>query len=151
METGIHGVHRQREWEAVVAVEAEGVEGDTARFVALPDETLVVEEGEDVESLAGGLDDVVQVPYRAEAIRRSNTQWVIGVRRIQVVELEDDPGGDTVTLTFRDGERTLLVDGARTFGSIPALELLGAARSESYVVEGERLADGFWEVQVTPL
>ena len=41
-----------------------------------------------------------------------------------IVELTDDPGGDEITLTVRDGERELSVDGARTFGSVPALERL---------------------------
>ena len=151
METGIHGVPRHREWDAVVAVEAEGVEGDQVRFVALPDETLLVEEGQDVEPLAAALDDVVQPPYRAEAVRRGEAQWAVGVRRIEVVELEDDPEGESLTLTSRDGERTLLVDGVPAFGSIPALERLGATRGESYVVEGQRLAESIWEVRVTPL
>jgi hypothetical protein len=151
METGVHGVPRQREWDAVVAVEAEGVEGDRVRFVALGDDTLVVEEGEDVEPIAAALDDVVDPPYRAEAVRRGETSWAVGLRRIEVVELTDDPGGDELTLTVRDGGRTLLVDGASTFGSIPALERLGAARGESYVVEGRRLTDNVWEVRVTPL
>ncbi len=151
METGIHGVPRQREWDAVVPVEAEGVEGDQARFVALPDETLIVEEGTDVEPLADALDAVVQPPYRAEAVRRGEAHWAVGVRRIEVVELEDDPEGDSVTLTSRDGERTLLVDGAPAFGSIPALEHVGAARGESYVVEAHRLSGSLWEVRVTPL
>jgi hypothetical protein len=150
-EVGIHGVHRPREWDAVVAVEAEGVEGDQARFVALPDETLLVEEGIDVDPLAAALDDVVQPPYRAEAVRRGPTQWAVGVRRIEVVELEDDPEGDEVTLTSRDGERTLLVDGAPAFGSIPALERLGAARSANYVVQARRLVDALFEVRVVPL
>lgn len=151
MEAGIHGVPRQREWDAVVTVEAEGVEGDRAKFVALPDDTLLVEEGEDVDGLAEALDGVVRPPYRAEAVRRSEVQWAIGVRRIEIVELEDDPEGETVTLTCRDGERTLLVDGAPVFGSIPALERLGTSRAESYVVQGQRLAEGLWEVRVTPL
>jgi hypothetical protein len=151
METGIHGVPRHREWDAVVAIEAEGIEGDQARFVALADETLLVEEGEDVEPLAQALDDVVQPPYRAEAVRRGESQWAVGVRRIEVVELEDDPEGETLTLTSRDGERTLLVDGSPAFGSIPALERLGAARAESYVIEGQRLTEGIWEVRVTAL
>ena len=56
METGIHGVQRPREWDAVVTVEAEGVEGDRALFVALADQTLLVEEGENVEPLANALD-----------------------------------------------------------------------------------------------
>lgn len=151
MESGIHGVPRQREWDAVVAVEAEGVEGDRARFVALQDETLVVEEGGDVEPLAQALDDVVQPPYRAEAVRRGETQWAVGVRRIQVVELEDDPEGEELTLMVRDGERELLVGGAPTFGSIPELERLGATRGDSYVVQGRRLSGPLWEVRVAPL
>jgi hypothetical protein len=151
METGIHGVHRPREWDAVVTVEAEGVEGDRVRFVALPDETLLLEEGEHVDSLADALDGVVPPPYRAEAVRRGETRWAVGMRRIEVVELPDDPEGNEVMLTVRDGERTLLVDGKPAFGSIPVLEQLGAARAESYVVQGQRLTDALWEVRVVPL
>ncbi len=151
METGIHGVPRQREWDAVLTVDADGVEGDRARFVALPDETLLVEEGEDVEPLAAALDGSVQPPYRAEAVRRGEDRWAIGIRRIQVVELSDDPEGDAVTLTVQDGERTLLVDGEPAFGSIPALEQVGAARARSYVVEARRLDEALWEVRVTAL
>jgi hypothetical protein len=151
METGVHGVHRAREWDSVVRVEVEGVAGDRARFVALPDHTLLIEEGEDVDALADALDDVLPLPYRAEAVRRGETQWAVGLRRIQVVELHDDPEGEELTLTVRDGERTLLVDGAPTFGSIPELEQLGAAKGESYVVQARRLEGALWEVRVTSL
>jgi hypothetical protein len=151
METGIHGVHRAREWDAVVTVDAEGVKGDRARFVALADETLLIEEGDEVDPLADALEGVVPPPYRAEAVRRGETQWAVGIRRIAVVELPEDPGGDELTLTVRDGERTLLVDGASIFGSIPALEELGASRGESYVVEAHRLEGALWEIRVTPL
>jgi hypothetical protein len=151
METGVHGVPREREWETVVTVEVEGVEGDRARFVALPDETLLVDEGVDVEPLAAALDEVVKPPYRAEAVRRGETRWAIGVRRIEVIDLPDDPGGESVTVTSRDGERTQLVDGMPVFGSVPALEQLGAARADSYVVEAHRLDGSVWEVRVLPL
>jgi hypothetical protein len=152
METGIHGVHRQREWDAVVAVEAEGVEGDAVHFVALPDNTLLVDEDVDAEPLAAALDDTVDPPYRAEAVRRGDSQWAVGIRRIDVVDLgADSPDGDEVTLTWRDGEHELLVDGAPAFGSIPALERLGQARAPSYVVQGRRLVDNLWEVRVVPL
>jgi hypothetical protein len=150
METGIHGVQRPREWDAVVTVEAEGVEGDRAGFVALADQTLLVEEGENVEALADALEDVPP-PYRAEAVRRGESQWAVGIRRIEVVELPDAPEGQELTLTVRDGGRTLLVDGSPAFGSLPALEQLGEVRGESYVVQGHRLADDLWEVQVVPL
>jgi hypothetical protein len=151
METGIHGVQRAREWDAVVTVDTEGVAGDRAGFVALADDSLIVEEGEDVDALAEALEGVFPPPYRAEAIRRGETRWAVGIRRIEVVELPEDPEGDELTLTVRDGGRVLLVDGASTFGSIPVLEELGASRGESYVVEGRRLAENVWEVTVSPL
>ena len=91
METGIHGVPRAREWDAVVTVEVEGVAGERARFVALADETLVVEEGADVEPLAIAVEQAATIPYRAEATRRSGSQWVVGIRELDVVELPDDP------------------------------------------------------------
>jgi hypothetical protein len=152
METGIHGVHRPREWDAVVAVEAEGLNGDAVHFVALPDNTLLVDEDVDAEPLAVALDDTVDPPYRAEAVRRGESQWAVGVRRIEVVDLGDDaPDGHELTLTRRDGEQELLVDGAPAFGSIPALERLGESRAASFVIQGRRLVDRLWEVRVAPL
>jgi len=152
MEAGIHGVHRPREWDAVVTVDLEGVDAGEVHFVALPDDSLLVDEDVDAEPLAAALDAVVDPPYRAEAVRRSETQWAVGIRRIEVIDLGDDsPGGEELTLTARDGERELRVDGAPTFGSIPALEELGAARSSSYVVQGHRLDGSLWEVRVAPL
>jgi hypothetical protein len=150
-ETGVHGVPRARTWDTVVAVEAEGVQGDRALFVAVDDDTLVVEEGADPEPLAAALEDVLQPPYRAEATRRGETQWAVGLRRIQVVELPDDPEGDEVVLTVSDGERTLVVDGRRAFGTIPQLEALAAARGGSAVVQAGRLDGSLWEVEVMPL
>jgi hypothetical protein len=152
METGIHGVHRQRQWDAVVAVDAEGVKGDVAHFIALQDNTLLVDEDVDVEPLAAALDDTVDPPYRAEAVRRSESQWAVGIRRIEVVDLGDDaPDGQELTLTRRDGERELVVDSVPAVGSISVLERLGDTRASSYVVQGRRLADSLWEIQVVPL
>lgn len=151
LEAGIHGVPRQREWDAVVTVETEEVDGEEARFVALPGGALLVEQGSDVEALAAALAGTIDPPYRAEGVRRSGRRWAVGARRIEVVELPDDPSGQAVTLSVRDGERALAVDGDPAFGSIPALERLGAARAPSYVVEARRLDGRIWEVQVTPL
>jgi hypothetical protein len=152
MEAGIHGVHRPRTWDAVVTVEVEAVDGDGVHFVALADDTLLVDEDVDADPLAAALDGVVDPPYRAEAVRRGETRWAVGIRRIEVVDLGDDaPDGEELTLTARDGDRELLVDGSPTFGSIPALEQLGAGRAANYVVQGRRLVDTLWEVQVAPL
>jgi hypothetical protein len=152
METGIHGVPQARRWDAVVAVEVEGVEGDRARFVALPDDTLLVEEGEDVEPLATAIDATVATPpYRAEAMRRGESQWAVGIQAIDVIDLADDPGGSELTLTVHEDERTLLVDGAHAFATIPQLEQYGSARGGSYVVRAARLDGSTWEVEAMAL
>jgi hypothetical protein len=152
METGIHGIHRERQWDAVVTVEAEGVEGDAVHFVALPDNTLLVDEDVDADPLAAALDDTFDSPYRAEAVRRGESQWAVGIRRIEVVDLGDNsPDGEELTLTWRDGNHELLVDGTPAFGSIAALQRLGESRADSYVIQGRRLADRLWEIRVAPL
>jgi hypothetical protein len=151
---GIHGLHRLREWDAVVTVDAPPIPGDRATFVSLPDRTLLVEEGDegvDLAPLAEAVEAELDPPYRAEAVRRDGTLWAVAARQIDIVELEDDPGGEELTLTFRDGERELLVDGARTFGGLPALERLAGERFEAYAVRGARLDGDVWEVEISPL
>jgi hypothetical protein len=149
---GIHGLHQLREWDAVVTVDATSLQGDRAVFATLPDATLLVEEGEgDFAPLAEAVEAQLEPPYRAQAVRRHETIWAVAARAIEVVELPEDPGGDEITLTVRDGERELVVDGARTFGSIRALERLAEGRHDFYAVRAARLDGGLWEVDVSPL
>jgi hypothetical protein len=135
---GVHGVSRPREWDEVTAANVE-LPGERAEFVVLPDE-IVIERGPDnVEPLADALS--LEAPYRAEAIRRSEGVWVVAARRIDVVDLPEQQG-DELELTQRGGERTLVVDGQRGFGSIPALE-----RPGDYAVRARRLDSIRWEVE----
>jgi hypothetical protein len=142
-ETGIHGIARAREWDVTATADAPELEGDAARFVVLPDGTLLVEEGPEasLEALAGAVEESLQPPYRARAARQSGTLWAVQARRIRVAEIPDGPEGDTIELT-RD---SLLVDGERAFGTIPQLEELGD------VVRAERLDGDLWEVHVAAL
>jgi len=142
-ETGIHGIARAREWDVTATAAAPDLEGDSARFVVLPDGTLLVEEGPDasLEPLAAAVEESLAPPYRARAARQSETLWAVQARRIQVVEIPDGPEGDTIELT-RD---SLLVDGERAFGTISQLEELGD------VVRAERLDGDLWEVHVAAL
>ena len=142
-ETGIHGIARAREWDVTATAEAPGLDGDSARFVVLPDGTLLVEEGPDasLEPLAAAVEETLQPPYRARAARQSETLWAVQARRIQVVAIRDGPEGETIELT----PDSLLVDGERAFGSIPELEQLGD------VVRAERLDGDLWEVHVAAL
>jgi hypothetical protein len=74
----------------------------------------------------------------------------VAARAIEVVRLEEDPGGDEVIVTVRGGEREVLVDGARTFGSVRGLEGF-AEGHDAYAVQAARLDGDLWEVEVSPL
>lgn len=144
-EAGIHGLPRVREWDAVTTVEAPELTGDKASFVALSHDVLVIESGPtDVEPLAAAVEHELAPPYRAEAVHRDGPLWAVAARRVELVELPG-VGGDEIELAVHGDERTLLVDGERTFGSIPQLE-----RPE-HVVRARRVDGETWEVDADPL
>ena len=148
-EVGIHGLHRQREWDALATVDAPEIEGDAAWFVALGDSRLVVEEGAgEVDRLAGVVS--IAPPYRAHAVRRDGGLWVVAARRIDTVELRDDPGGDNVELSWDGVERAVRIDGRPTLTRVAELEELAAGHAR-YVVTAARIAGSVWEVLVAPL
>jgi hypothetical protein len=149
---GVHGVHRPREWDAVATVELPDVAGDEATFVTLPDGSLLVEDQEGDGELAPAAEAVearIQPPYRAQAVRRDGDVWAVAARRIQVVELSAT--GDEIELSDHEGARTLTVDGAALFGSIPELEEIGRREGSSYVARARRLDGDLWEVQADAL
>jgi hypothetical protein len=140
--SGIHGVHRVREWDAVTSVDAPDVPGERLEFVALgPGEVAC--DG-DAAPFVEALDRELPRPYRGEAVARPGGLWAVAGRRIEIVRL---PGvaGDEIELSSIGGERTLVVDGAREFGTIPALEL------PEHVVRARRIAGEAWEVEIDPL
>src|SRR5580765_915215 len=115
---------------------------------ARADASLLVEEGEgDLTPLADAIEQAIARPYRANAVRRGETQWAIAAHRLRVVELPE-PGGDEVELVIRGEEKTLVVDGNRLFGTTPELEQLAAGDA---VIRAARLDGELWEVRVDPL
>jgi hypothetical protein len=150
-EVGIHGLHRQREWDQVVTVEA-ALEGDEALLVALPGGRVLVESGSrtvDWHPLLAAV--TLPRPFRVRAVRRNGSAWVVAVRRIVVAELARDPGGDEVELAFDGAERSVRLDGEPTLSPVPELEALGAGRFDAYVVRATRLEGSVWEVEVAAL
>src|SRR4051794_19971110 len=138
MEVGVHGTARPRRWDVVVTAQLE-LPGDTASFVALPGGGLLVESGGKVVEralapLVAEIEMTLRPPYRVEALRREGAVWAAAARAIEVVELPAGTSGHDIVLSVTDGERTLTVDDFPSFGSVPALERLGASRSDSYVV-----------------
>jgi hypothetical protein len=152
-EAGIHGVSRPRQWDAVVTAESEALTGHEVHFVALPDGTLFVDEDVPDGSLAPLADEVEEVvdpPYRAHAVRKSDRVWAVGVQRVEIASLPETRG-DEVELSVRGTERTLVVDGAREFGGVPALEHLAGERHDDYAVRAQRLDGDLFEIEVAPL
>jgi hypothetical protein len=151
-EVGIHGVPRPRRWDAVGSVEAPDLEGDELHFVALPNGDLVGDEDEPeatMAPLAGAIEESLERPYRAEAVRRDGDVWAVAAQRIQIAEL--DAPGKELQLSASSGERMLTVDGERSFGTVPELEQLGANLGRDYVVRARRVAGRVWEVEASPL
>jgi hypothetical protein len=147
---GIHGVHRAREWDAVATTVAPEVAGDRAVFVILPDETLLIEEGDGaLESLAGAVEGQLDPPYRVVAVRQDRERWGVAANKIEAFEL---PGleGDEITLTLQGMDRELVVDGVELDESVPELEEF-VHDYDAFVLEASRLDGDLWEVRITPL
>lgn len=148
-ETGIHGIPRERKYDAVVPVEAPDLEGHEVAFVALPDGSLVVDEQEgdgDLTPLAQAVELQVAPPYRALAVRKDEGRWAVAARRITVAEFK--AVGDEIELARRGDERSLLVDGSRGFGTIPELEELADGDA---AIRATRLDGDLWEIRIDPL
>jgi hypothetical protein len=153
-EVGIHGIHRQRTWDAVATADAPALTGDQVVFVALPDGTLLV--NEDVpegalEPLAAALGQELETPYRARAVRRDGEVWAIAGNRIEVLQVPEEIEGDTVSLAVQGGERTLLVGERPGWGDVPTLEAFARDRYSEFVLHAQRLDGDLWAVDVKAL
>jgi len=152
--TGIHGVPRVREWDAVASAEAPGLPGDRLEFVGLADGTLFTDDDlpdDSLAPLADALEGRVETPYHALALRQGGDVWTVAAMRVQIVEVPEDVPGDKVDIAVNDGERTTLVDDAESRAEIPSLEQFAAEQFGSFVLHAIRLDEDLWEVTVMPL
>jgi hypothetical protein len=151
---GMHGIPRNREWDAVTSAEAPELPGDRVEFVALEDGTLFTDDDlpdDSLVPLADALEGSVPPPYHALALRQAADVWSVAALRVTVVEVPEDVPGDKVDLAVNDGERTILVDDAPAQGEVPSLEQFASEQFGSFVVHASRLDDTLWEVTVLPL
>jgi hypothetical protein len=152
-EPGIHGVPRARRWDTVASAEAPDLKGDSVHFVALPDDTLVVEEDEPdgaLASLADAVEQAIPPPYRAEAVRKGPVTWAVAASRIATASVPGLSGDEAELTSTREG-RVLKVDGRTTMGSVRELERLGETEGTEYVVLARRLDGDLWEIEATAL
>jgi len=149
---GIHGIPREREWDAVASAEAPGLPGDEVEFVVLPDGSLVVDEDVPDGTLAPLADALsLPAPYHAFGLRQDADVWSVAAKRVQVAEVPEHVEGDEIQLVVTDETRTLVVDDMPSSASIPSLEAFAAEQFGSFVLRASRLDDLLWEVTVIPL
>jgi hypothetical protein len=149
-EPGIHGIPRARRWDVVAAAPAPELAGDEVAFVALPDGTLL-----SADAPAAALAPIaaalhLEPPYRAEAVRRDERHWAAAAARIRVLEL---PGveGHEVEVVANGSAVATHVDDRPWPAGLPALERVGRANGDAFVVRARRLAGTLWEVESAAL
>lgn len=151
---GITGIARQREWDAVAAVDEPGDADGEVGFVFLPDGSLVLESGaaNDPGRFARALADSIAPPYRALAVRHPGL-WTVGAVRIEVAQLDPGPRGADLELTWDGSTLRLTVDRMPAHPSeAAALERLAGARARGqYAAYAHRLRDDLFEVSVLAL
>ena len=151
---GITGLQRQREWDAVATFDGEGAPGEELTFVALGDGTFVLESdgGGDPARLAAALGDDVAAPYRAHAVRRPE-MWAVGAVAIEVANLDPDPPGSELELTWDGSTLALTVDDLPADPSrASSLERVASGRERGpYAAHAHRLRGDLWEVSVLAL
>jgi hypothetical protein len=153
--SGITGLPRQKEWDAVATSDAPGNVGAEAEFVALSDGRLLVDSGPDgfdPEPLATALEGALERPYRALALRRDE-HWAVGASAIETVRLDPNPRGDDLELVWDGSALSLVADGMPADPSnAAALELLASARENgSYAAHAARLDGDLFEVLILAL
>jgi hypothetical protein len=149
---GIHGIPREREWDAVASAEAPGLPGQEVEFVALPDGSLVVDEDLPDGTLVPLADALsLPAPYHAFGLRQEADVWSVAAKRVQVVEVPEQVDGDEIQLVVSEEARALFVDDLPSSASIPSLEAFAAGQFGSFVLRASRLDDLLWEVTVIPL
>jgi hypothetical protein len=115
----------------VVVSDQPALEGASHGFVALADGRVLPPEA---EGLARALDESIERPYRAEAVRREGTRWAVGAVRIEVRELDLGAAGE-LEIVVQDGERPPFPFELRP----------------PYVLRAHRLVDSLWEIEATRL
>jgi hypothetical protein len=125
--------------------------GDELGFVVLDDAIVIESDGDLPEEVTGAFDGRLDPPYRVVGVRRGESLWALGARRIETAAV---PGleGDEIALAVGEEGTTLHVDGAQSFGSIPALESLARDRGlDWFALHAERVDGDVWELRLTAL
>ena len=138
--------------ELVFTLDAPELAGTSHEIVTLPDASVLVDEdAPDVSDVAEAVEQDLDPPYRATAVRQSDGYWLVTARPIQVELLS--LAGEEIELSSAEGATSYTVDGqAADTSRIPAkLTARGEREGDDYVVRARRLDGDFWEIEAEPL
>jgi hypothetical protein len=147
---GVTGVARPRgEWDVASSASAPDLPGDELTFVALADGTLVVD-GEVPDGAAGPLADAVeqylQPPYRAAAVRKEGDVWAVAAARVTVLDLSS-VDGDMLEVA-RVGEGVAFsVDGAASLAPLEVRQVL-EGHDGDVALTAERIDGTTWVAEI---
>jgi hypothetical protein len=134
----------------VVSLLAPTVAGDYAVFVALPERLLIVEEQEgdgDLGVLADAVENRLEAPYRARALRVDERRFVVVASQIETVELPGLDGDELVVFALPDGQRTVVLDGASYQLASPEVESI-LEESAPCLLRLENVDESVWEISL---
>jgi hypothetical protein len=144
---------RPRNWDIVTPVEAPALEGNAYEFATLPDGSLIVDAScdENLSSLADAVEEHLEPPYRAIAVRQTGRLWMVSARNIEIAQLATD--GDELMLSSVDGDETFSIDGQPADATLAPDDLarFGEELDSDYAVHATRLDDDLWEIDADPL
>jgi len=147
---GVTGVARPRgEWDVASSASAPGLPGDELTFVTLADGTLVVD-GDVPEGapapLADAVEQYLQPPYRAAALRKEGDVWAVAAARVTVLELSSVDGGSFEVA--RVGERvTFSVDGVASLAPLEVRRVLDGYEGD-VAITAEHIDGTTWVAEI---
>jgi hypothetical protein len=125
--------------------------GDELAYVVLDDTVVIESEADLPDEVTGAFEGRLDPPYRVVGVRQREGLWALGARRIETAVISG-LDGDEIELAVGEEGTTLHVDGAQSFGSIPALEHLARERNLDYfAIYAERIEGDLWELRLTAL
>jgi hypothetical protein len=166
LEAGITGVPRSREWDVVRVVELPELEASRLSeisFDGLAGGGVAVDGALGlppavVERLGRALDQELDPPYEAVAVRRGQLDWALAARSRRFEELPLPPLANVGMISVAvapDGERSVYVlgegaDDGSVDRAVDELERRGRARFDAFVAQAEQTSAG-WKLTIDPL
>ena len=141
------------DWDLVITGEAPELTGaDELGFVVVEDGDIYMDSqlpDGDVTPLAEAIELQLRPPYRAYGVRQEADLWAVAAREIELGRFQTI--GDELELTVRGTEHELVVDGKKSFGSVPELEQIGKEASADFFARALRIDEDLWEITVGSL